>query len=232
MMLGQQKLPKNKTFIEASINKHKSSLIKMSDAIWANAETAFEEYESSKILSDYAIKNGFTVEKGVAGMPTAFVATYGSGKPVIGILGEFDALPGISQQTVPTKDPLKEGAPGHGCGHNLFGTGSLGAALAIKEMIAEGKIKGTIKYFGTPSEEKYFGKIWMVREGLWDDVDVNISWHPNAITESDVQSTLALVDFKVEFFGQAAHAAMDPWNGKSASDALELYTSGINYYRE
>ena len=99
-------------------------------------------------------------------------------------------------------------------------------------MIAAGKIKGTVKFFGTPSEEKFFGKIWMVREGLWDDVDVNISWHPGAMTQSDVQSTLALVDFKVEFFGQAAHAAMDPWNGKSASDALELYTTGINYYRE
>lgn len=232
LLVAQQKLSKTKTLVTASIDSHRSDLIKMSDDIWANAETAFEEYESSKILSDYAEANGFKVEKGVAGMPTAFVATYGSGKPVIGILGEFDALPGISQQTVPTKNPLEEGAAGHGCGHNLFGTASLGAAIAIKEMIASGKIKGTVKFFGTPSEEKYFGKIWMVRDGLWDDVDVNISWHPGAETEADVQSTLALVDFKVEFFGQAAHAAMDPWNGKSASDALELYTTGINYYRE
>ncbi len=232
LILAQQKLPKNKAIIEASIESHKTELIAISDEIWAKAETAFEEYQSSEILSNYAEKNGFKVEKGVAGMPTAFVATYGSGKPVISILGEFDALPGISQKTVPTKDPLNEGAPGHGCGHNLFGAASLGAAIAIKEMIEAGKIKGTIKFFGTPSEEKFFGKIWMVREGLWDDVDVNISWHPSAKTEADVQSTLALVDFKVEFFGQAAHAAMDPWNGKSASDALELYTTGINYYRE
>jgi len=232
IILAQQKLPKNKVLIEASIEQHKTELINISDEIWTQAETAFEEYESSEILSNYAEQNGFEVEKGVAGMPTAFVATYGSGKPVISILGEFDALPGISQKAVPTKNPLDAGAPGHGCGHNLFGTGSLGAAIAIKEMIESGKIKGTIKFFGTPSEEKFFGKIWMVREGLWDDVDVNISWHPNAMTEADVQSTLALVDFKVEFFGQAAHAAMDPWNGKSASDALELYTTGINYYRE
>jgi aminobenzoyl-glutamate utilization protein B len=231
-MLAQQKLPKNKALIEASIESHKTELIAISDEIWAKAETAFEEYESSEILSDFAEQNGFMVEKGVAGMPTAFVATYGSGKPVIGILGEFDALPGISQKAVPTKNPLEAGSPGHGCGHNLFGAGSLGAAIAIKEMIEAGKIKGTVKFFGTPSEEKFFGKIWMVREGLWDDVDVNISWHPNAMTEADVQSTLALVDFKVEFFGQAAHAAMDPWNGKSASDALELYTNGINFYRE
>ncbi|MBT5290306.1 MAG: amidohydrolase, partial [Flavobacterium sp.] len=174
----------------------------------------------------------FNVERGVAGMPTAFVATYGSGSPVISVLGEFDALPGISQKATPTKSPLKEGAAGHGCGHNLFGAGSLGAAIAIKELIQAGKIKGTVKFLGTPSEEKFFGKIWMVNAGLWDDVDVNISWHPSAETKADVQSSLALVDFKVEFFGQAAHASADPWNGRSASDALELYASGINYYRE
>jgi len=229
---SQQKFPKGKQDINNAIEAHKKDLISISDEIWAKAETAFEEYDSSKILSDYAENNGFTVEKGVAGMPTAFVATYGSGKPVIGILGEFDALPGISQKAAPQKEPLKAGAAGHGCGHNLFGAASLGAAIAIKELIEKGKIQGTIKFFGTPSEEKYFGKIWMVKAGLWDDVDVNMSWHPHASTESDVQSSLALIDFKVEFFGQAAHAAADPWNGRSASDALELYTSGINYYRE
>lgn len=160
------------------------------------------------------------------------MATYGSGSPVISVLGEFDALPGISQKVQPTKEPLNVGEAGHGCGHNLFGSASLGAAIAIKELIASGKIKGTVKFFGTPSEEKYFGKIWMVREGLWKDVDVNISWHPAAKIEADVQSNLALVDFKVEFFGQAAHASADPWNGRSAADGLELYTTGINYYRE
>ena len=147
-------------------------------------------------------------------------------------MGEFDALPGISQKAQPTKEALNEGAAGHGCGHNLFGTASLGTAIAVKELIESGKLKGTVKFFGTPSEEKFFGKIWMVREGLWDDVDVNLSWHPSAKTKADVQSSLALVDFKVEFFGQAAHASADPWNGRSASDALELYTTGINYYRE
>jgi aminobenzoyl-glutamate utilization protein B len=212
--------------------KHSSNLISISDEIWNLAETAFNEHKSSKILADYAIKNGFTVEMGVADMPTAFVATYGKGSPVISVLGEFDALPGISQEAKPTKSPLVEGGAGHGCGHNLFGAGSLGAAIAIKELIESGKISGTVKFFGTPSEEKYFGKIWMVKEGLWDDVDVNLSWHPAAQTEADVQSSLALIDFKIEFFGQAAHASMDPWNGRSASDALELYTTGVNYYRE
>ncbi len=228
----KRKISKNKAAILASTDRHKAEMIKISDQIWANAETAFEEYNSSEILAKYAEKNGFTVERGVAGMPTAFVATYGSGKPVISVLGEFDALPGISQKAQPTKEALNEGAGGHGCGHNLFGTGSLGAAIAVKELIEKGKLKGTIKYMGTPSEEKFFGKIWMVRGGIWDDVDVNISWHPSAAIKADVQSSLALVDFKIEFFGQAAHASADPWNGRSASDALELYTQGVNYYRE
>jgi aminobenzoyl-glutamate utilization protein B len=230
--LAAQKMTSNKKAIVTSIEKHQAKLIKISDSIWALAETAFEEDDSSRILADYAEANGFSVDRGVAGMPTAFVATYGSGSPVISVLGEFDALPGISQKAQPTKEPLNEGAAGHGCGHNLFGTASLGAAIAVKELIEAGKLKGTVKFFGTPSEEKYFGKIWMVREGLWDDVDVNVSWHPSATTVADVQSSLALVDFKVEFYGQAAHASADPWNGRSASDALELYTTGINYYRE
>jgi len=229
---AQDKMSKTKKAIITSVEKHEAELIKISDEIWALAETAFDEHESSKLLSDYAEKQGFDVERGVAGMPTAFVATYGSGKPVISVLGEFDALPGISQKAQPTKETLNEGAAGHGCGHNLFGAGSLGAAIAIKELIESGEIKGTVKFMGTPSEEKYFGKIWMVRAGLWDDVDVNISWHPSAEVQADVQSSLALVDFMVEFYGQAAHASSDPWNGRSASDALEIYTTGINYYRE
>ncbi len=232
MMVSGQKINRNKKQLISSIEANEKELVAISDEIWALAETAFNEEGSSKILADYAEKNGFTVERGVSGIPTAFTATYGSGKPVIGILGEFDALPGISQKAQPEKEALEEGGAGHGCGHNLFGTASLAAAIGIKNLIAEGKLKGTIRFYGTPAEEKYFGKIWMVRDGLWDDVDVNLSWHPGANTEADVQSTLALVDFKVEFFGQAAHAAGDPWNGRSASDALELYTTGINYYRE
>ena len=218
--------------IVKSIENHEDEIIKISDKIWELAETAFNEHESSKLLSDYAEANGFTLERGVAGMPTAFVATYGEGKPVISVLGEFDALPGLSQDTTPSKKPLIDGGNGHGCGHNLFGAASLASAIAIKEQIEKGDLKGTIKFFGTPSEEKFFGKIWMVDAGLWDDVDVNISWHPGYYTEADVQSTLSLIDFQVEFFGQAAHASMDPWNGRSSSDALELYTSAINYYRE
>jgi len=227
-----QKIPKDKKQLIASVENHKEDLISISDKIWANAEIAFQETESSKLLADYAEANGFTVERGVANIPTAFIATYGEGKPVISVLGEFDALPGISQKAQPTKEPLEAGAAGHGCGHNLFGTASLGAAIAVKEMIEAGEIKGTVKFIGTPAEEKFFGKLWMLEAGVWDDVDVNVSWHPSADTKADVQSSLAMVDFIVEFNGQAAHAAADPWNGRSASDALELYTTGINYYRE
>ncbi len=227
-----QKLSSSKKAVIASVEAHKQNLIQLSDSIWEFAETAFNESQSAEVLANYAEKNGLTVTRGVADIPTAFTATYGSGKPVISVLGEFDALPGLSQKTEPTKNPIEVGAPGHGCGHNLFGAASLGAAIAIKEQIEAGKLKGTVKFLGTPAEEKYFAKVWMVEAGLWDDVDVNVSWHPSARTEADVQSGLSLIDFIVEFYGQAAHASSDPWNGRSASDALELYTTGINYYRE
>jgi len=232
LSLSAQKLSNNKKALIASVEKHKNELIKISDSIWALAETAFEEKGSAEILADYAEKNGLIVTRGVADIPTAFTATYGSGSPVISILGEFDALPGISQKASPIKEALNDGAAGHGCGHNLFGTASLGSAIAIKELMDAGKIKGTVKFLGTPAEEKYFAKVWMVKAGLWDDVDVNVSWHPGANTEADVQSGLSLIDFIVEFNGQTAHASVDPWNGRSAADALELYTTGINYYRE
>jgi len=226
------KITPNKTAILQSVSNHSAELIDVSNKIWSYEETAFHESQSSKALADYAEANGFKVERGVAEMPTAFIATYGSGSPVIGILGEFDALPGLSQKAVPTKDPIHTGEPGHGCGHNLFGTASLGAAIAIKELIAQGKLKGTIRFYGTPAEEKFFGKLWLARAGLFNDLDVCMDWHPAAETKASVQSSLAMVDFIVEFNGQAAHAAADPWNGRSASDALEMYAHGINYLRE
>ncbi len=217
---------------EQSIDKHTPELIKLSDQIWAYAEIALREHKSSKLLADYAQKQGFKVERGVAGMPTAFVASYGSGKPVIGIMGEYDALPGISQTATPDKKPLVAGAAGHGCGHNLFGAGSLGAALAIKEQIQSGKLKGTIRFYGTPAEEDIGGKTFMAREGMFNDVDVMLAWHPGDETQADTESSQAIIDIGVEFHGKAAHAASDPWNGRSAVDALELFTHGVNMMRE
>lgn len=214
------------------VDQNFDDLTVLSDKIWSFEEVAFQEKKSSQALIDYARKEGFSITKEIGGMPTAFIAEYGEGSPVIGILGEFDALPGLSQKAVPKKEPRNEEMPGHGCGHNLFGTASLAAASAIKGLIEDGKLKGTIRFYGTPAEEKYFGKLWMIRAGVFDDVDVILDWHPGGETKTAVQKGLALVDFMVEFYGQAAHASADPWNGRSASDALELYTTGINYFRE
>ena len=222
----------NKGQALVSIEKRKADLVALSDRIWAYAETALREHKSSKALADYAEQQGLKVERGVAGMPTAFVASYGQGSPVIGILGEFDALPGISQKATPVKEPLEVGAPGHGCGHNIFGTASLGAALAIKDLISEGKLKGTIRFYGTPAEESVSGKAYMVRDGIFKDVDICLAWHPDSKISADVDSTQAIVDFVVEFRGRTSHAAFDPWNGRSAVDAVEAFTHGVNMLRE
>ena len=218
--------------IQQSIEKQKTNLIKTSDAIWEFAETSLLEFQSSKVLMDYARENGFDVKPGVAGIKTAFTASYGQGRPIIGILGEFDANAGISQKRQPKRESRIPGAAGHGCGHNLFGTASLGAAVAIKEQIEKGNIKGTVIFFGTPAEETIFAKVWMVREGLFDNLDVCMDWHPGDNIESGTQSSKSLVDFRVKFYGNSSHASSDPWNGLSAVDALELYANGLNYYRE
>jgi aminobenzoyl-glutamate utilization protein B len=223
---------KKKQEAVASIEKHRAELIGLSDQIWGYAETALRETRSSKALADYAEQQGFEVKRGVAGLPTAFVASYGQGRPIIGILGEFDALPGISQKAQPVKEALEAGAAGHGCGHNLFGAASLGAATAIKELIAAGKLKGTIRFYGTPAEEAVGGKVYMARDGLFNDLDVCLAWHPDDHTHADTQSSQAIVTFVVEFKGKAAHAAADPWNGRSALAGLEFFTTGLNRMRE
>jgi aminobenzoyl-glutamate utilization protein B len=216
----------------AAVDGHKAELTQLSDRVWRSAETALKEFESSKVIADYAEKNGLKVERGIAGLPTAFVASYGSGSPVIGILGEFDALPGISQKAVPEKVALEAGAAGHGCGHNLLGTAGIGAAVAIKELIAAGKLKGTIRYFGTPAEEAIGGKIYMIREGAFRGVDVMMTWHPDTRTMVDTEGYQANVQFFVDFHGKAAHAAVDPWNGRSALHAAEFFAHGVNGLRE
>ena len=221
-----------KQAVLASVQKHERALIELSDKIWRYAETAMREKQSSAALADYAEAQGMKVSRGVAGIPTAFIAEFGSGKPVIGIIGEFDALPGLSQKAIPHKEPVNEGKPGHGCGHNLFGPGSLGAAIAIKELIKAGKLKGTIRYYGTPAEEDLAGKIWMARDGLFNDLDVCLDWHPDDQNKANMQSSQAIIDYNISFKGRSAHAAYDPWNGRSALDAAELFTNGINFLRE
>jgi len=216
----------------ASVAKHADDLTGLSDKIWGYAETALREHKSSKLLADYAEQQGFTVTRGVSGMPTAFIARFGSGKPVIGIMGEYDALPGVSQQAIPEKSPLVEGAAGHGCGHNMFGAASLGAALAIKDQIAAGKLKGTIIFYGTPAEEAVGGKTYMARDGVFDEVDAMFAWHPGDESMADAVTSQAMVDLMVEFKGQAAHAASDPWNGRSALDGAMAFGQGVEMMRE
>jgi aminobenzoyl-glutamate utilization protein B len=216
----------------ASVTAHSGDLISLSDKIWAYAETALREHKSSKLLADFAEQQGFTVTRGVSGMPTAFIARYGSGKPVIGIMGEYDALPGVSQKASAEKSPLVEGAAGHGCGHNLFGAGSLGAALAIKEQLAAGKLKGTIIFYGTPAEEAVGGKTYMARDGLFNEADVMLAWHPGDESAADMVTSQAMVDVMVEFKGEAAHAAADPWNGRSALDGALAFAQGVEMMRE
>ncbi len=230
--LHAQSVSKIKKEIQASVEAQKEQMIATSDAIWEAAETSLEEFKSSQQLKDYARANGFTVTENVADIPTAFMASYGSGRPIIGILGEFDANAGISQKRQPTREARVEGGAGHGCGHNLFGTASLGAAVAIKEQIEKGQLKGTVIFYGTPAEETIFAKVWMARAGVFDQLDVCMDWHPGASIEAGTQSSKALVDFRVKFYGSSSHASSDPWNGKSAVDAMELYTTGLNYYRE
>ena len=226
------KIPDNKKMVLGSVEMHQQELINLSDSVWKFAETALKESQSSKILAGYAEKNGFTVRREVAGMPTAFIAEYGSGKPIIAILGEFDALPGLSQKAQTTREALNADAPGHGCGHNMFGAASLGAAVAIKELMAAGKIKGTIRFYGTPAEEDVGGKIYMARAGLFNDVDISLDWHPDFENKANMQSSQSMVSYLVEFKGKSAHAASDPWNGKSALDGAEFFAHGINYLRE
>ncbi len=215
-----------------AVEKHSQFLIDVSNSIWEFAEIALLEHRSAELLVDTLEKEGFRVKRGVAGLPTAFVASFGSGTPTIGILAEYDALPGLSQENLPYKKALIEGKAGHGCGHNLFAGGSLGAALAVKEIMDKNRMKGTIRLYGCPAEEDVGGKLYMARDGLFDDLDACLAWHPDYKTRVDVKGSQAIDDMEIEFFGKASHAAFDPWKGASALDAVEMTVFGINLLRE
>jgi len=214
------------------IDENREHLIEISDAIWGYAELGLMEHRSSKLLADELEKHGFRVERGVAGMPTAFVASWGSGKPVIGVMGEYDALPGISQKKVSKKDPLIEGAPGHGCGHNIHGVSGVAAAIAIRYALEELGLEGTVKFYGTPAEENYDGKVFMARAGLFDGVEACLSHHPGSINVAGLASSNAVNNVKFHFYGKTSHAAGSPEQGRSALDAVELMNIGVNFLRE
>jgi len=214
------------------VKANQDLLIDVSDQIWGFAELGLKEFKSSKLLTKTLDEAGFAVKMGVADMPTAFYADYGEGKPVIGILGEYDALPGLSQKAKPSREVLIEGDPGHGCGHNLLGVGSLGAVLAVKEAIDLGNVKGSIRYYGCPAEETFNAKGYMIREGLFDDVDIAMTWHPGNFNMLNLMTSLAVNSVVFKFHGLTAHAAGDPQNGRSALDAVELMNIGANFMRE
>lgn len=214
------------------VDQHADELVSLSDQVWQLAEVGLRETASTAVLVAALKQHGFTVEEGVAGMPTAFVASFGSGHPVIALLGEYDALPGVSQQVHFAKQPLKEGAPGHGCGHNLLGVAALGGAIAVKEAIVKQNLAGTVRYYGCPAEETLVGKVFMVRDGLFKDVDISMTWHPGFRTAINTHRSLAVNSAKFTFHGRSSHAAGDPENGRSALDGVELMNVAANYLRE
>jgi aminobenzoyl-glutamate utilization protein B len=204
----------------------------MAHTLWANPELGYLEVESARLLQEALADAGFTIESGVAGIPTAFVASYGSDGPVIGILGEYDALPGMSQAAVPYEKSATEGAPGQACGHHLFGTASVAAAIAVKNWLRESGAPGTIRFYGTPAEEGGSGKVYMVRAGLFRDVDAVVSWHASDANTANPGTNLATISGKFRFSGLSAHAAAAPQRGRSALDGVEAMNDMVNMLRE
>jgi aminobenzoyl-glutamate utilization protein B len=216
-----------------SIDAKRSAYAEVARQIWGFAEVGYQEEKSSALLQRQLRAAGFDVTAHVADIPTAFVATFGSGKPVIAIVGEFDALPGLSQEAMdPSHKPIVAEAPGHGCGHNLLGTGALASAIAVKNWLVSSHHAGTLRYYGTPAEEGGSGKVYMVRDGLFKDVDAVVSWHPGDRNEASPTSSTANITAKFRFHGLAAHAAAAPERGRSALDAVEAMDYMVNMMRE
>lgn len=214
------------------VDQHAAHFSETSKTIWQYAELGYQEEKSSTLLQHELQASGFRVQAGVADEPTAFVATYGQGEPVIGILGEFDALPGLSQAATPDRSPILADAPGHGCGHNLLGSGAALAVVALKEYMERNHVAGTLRYYGTPAEEGGDGKVYMIRAGLFRDVDVVLQWHPASENAVSNGGALAMNSARFLFHGVAAHAALAPDRGRSALDAVMLMGNGIEFLRE
>lgn len=225
-------LPEEKQDIIAELEQRTDEFGKLAQTIWEHAELGYMEHKSSGALQGKLKSEGFTVEAGVAGMPTAFVASYGSGEPVIGLLAEFDALPGVSQEAVPYRKERAGNSAGHACGHHLFGTGSTAAAIAVKNWLKKSGHSGTIRVYGTPAEEGGSGKVYMVRAGLFEDVDAVMYWHAGSSNVVRANSNLAIVSAKFRFRGIASHAAGAPYRGRSALDGVEAMNYMVNLMRE
>ena len=224
------------SFAEKSINEiidqHQSQFEKTALEIWDLAEVGYQEYKSSNLLKTQLESEGFSIKNNVANIPTAFIAEYGKGSPVIAILGEFDALPGLAQSSSPFKEPYKDNTAGHACGHHMFGAGSAWASVAIKEWLKTNNQTGTIRFYGTPAEEGGSGKVYMAREGAFDDVDVVLHWHPGSVNHASPRTSNANKSAKFRFKGISAHAAGAPDKGRSALDGVESMNMMVNLMRE
>jgi aminobenzoyl-glutamate utilization protein B len=218
--------------ITARVDRHADEFGVLAHRIWELAEPGYQEVHSSALLAEALRQAGFTVREGVADIPTAFVAQWGTGKPVIGIIGEYDALPGLSQEVEPLQKARVAGAYGHGCGHNLLGAGSALTAIAVKESLEAEHRPGTVRFYGTPAEEGGAAKVFMIRAGLFANADVVLHWHPGDRNIATNGSTLAIIGAKFRFHGRAAHAAMAPEMGRSALDAALLTAHAVDMLRE
>ena len=223
----------DKNLIYATVEDKAALLTDLSDRIWEYAELSMMEHRSTAAYLAILQEEGFNVRENLCGMETAFSASYGEGRPIIGLLGEYDALSGLSQfPGITCKEPLVEGGCGQGCGHNLLGAASLGAAIAIKEAIKAGHLKGTVVFYGCPGEEGCAGKTFMARDGQFRDLDAALTWHPSDVNEVSTGSNAASIQVEYSFTGIAAHAANDPHLGRSALDAAELMNVGVQFLRE
>jgi aminobenzoyl-glutamate utilization protein B len=216
------------------LEERQGRFIQIADTIWENPELALKEFKACKLHSDDLAADGFTITRNVGGLPTAFMAEYtqGEGGPIIGFLGEYDALPGLSQERVDSQSPIVPDGPGHGCGHNLLGTAALASASVIKAWLIATGTAGTVRYYGCPAEETCDGKVFMARDGVFDDLDLAITWHPASVNSVWAGSCLAVNNIKYRFKGRTAHAAANPETGRSALDAVELMNIGVNFLRE
>lgn len=214
------------------LDERQERYIAIADEIWANPELALAETKACALQADALAAEGFAITRNVGALPTAFMAEWGSGSPVIGFLGEYDALPSLSQKIQPGQEPIVPGGPGHGCGHNLLGTAALAAAVALKAWIEVNDGTGTVRYYGCPAEETGAGKVYMARDGAFDDLDAAFTWHPGYYNSAWTGSSLAIDHLRFRFHGKTAHAAGAPEMGRSALDAVELMNVGANYLRE
>lgn len=221
-------------FVDRKVEEAGPVIEKIVREVWDLAELSHEEVESSRLLMDILEESGFDIiSEGTAGVPTAFIAEWGSGGPTLGFLPEYDALPGLGNEAVPRRESRKDGkTSGHSCGHNLLGAGLIGAAVALKEVMAEREIPGTLRVYGCAGEEAEGAKVYMAREGLFSDLDAALHWHPMSYASVFNIRTAAFNRASVEFFGKTAHAGMEPWNGRSALDAAELFAHALNMMRE